>query len=49
MISSGFSTNFQTNATMPEVRWSKLIDLWQKKLLLIVYVYMRLDCADPIP
>lgn len=33
MISSGFSTSFQTNTAVPEVWWSKLFDLWHKKLL----------------
>lgn len=33
MISSAFSTSFQTNTAVPEVWWSKLFDLWHKKLL----------------
>lgn len=44
-----FSTNFQTNAAVSESQWNKLFDLWYKKLLLIGCVYIRLDCADPIP
>jgi len=49
MIPSGFSTSFQTNTAVPELWWSKLFDLRHKKFLPMDYVYIRLDCADPVP
>lgn len=43
MISTGFSTSFQTNIAVFESQWSKLFDLWYKKLLQIDCIYIRLD------
>lgn len=43
MISTGFRTSFQSNIAVFESHWSKLFDLWYKKLLPTDSVYVRLD------
>lgn len=49
MISTGFSTSFQTNTAVSESQWSKLFDLRYKKFLLIGCVYIGLDWMVLIP